>query len=199
MTPLSILSPAAARQGWWPRLLRTLGLEAWFRQAPQARFTGREERTFLLLTLTNAPVRSPEPLATALASCLPGIEASGGEVAQQQTNRVLLSWPAEDAAAALAAYEQLRACLVQQVGPMPCLYGAATLGWVTRRRDRYQGEVLQQVAGILHEGRQVGSPLLLSAALHQHLGATLGWPCELHVAFRLPGHRYPATLYRVAA
>jgi hypothetical protein len=55
------------------------------------------------------------------------------------------------------------------------------------------------VAGILHESQRVGSDLLISAALLQRLDRCMPFQYNLHLGFNLPGHRYPATLFRVAA
>lgn len=196
--PTLVVSTPPAPVGRWQRLLDGLGLAAWFRRPPAGTPTGHEERVLLLLTLTNAPLHSPEPLAAALVACGPALAASGGQVVEQHVNRLLLSWPAHYPAAWLAIYQHLRAHLHQQLGEGPQLYGAATLGLLAPRPSwlapGYRGAALGQVAGILHEGRAQGYPLLLSAALHYRLGIA-ALPCQLHLAFNLSGHRYPATLY----
>jgi hypothetical protein len=87
--------------------------------------------------------------------------------------------------------------------PTLLLNGAAGLGWAapgaTAAPRQYEPASLREVTGLLHESQQLGSELLLAAALHQRLAPEAAGPCALHVAFEVPGHRYPATVYRVVA
>ncbi|MGI4867333.1 MAG: hypothetical protein ACRYFZ_25670 [Janthinobacterium lividum] len=191
----------------WQWLLRSTGLEAWFRQAPAAAHAGQEERIFLLLTLANTTrtTRSAHAalLADAARECAASIKASGGELLTYQLGTLLLAWPTTSQALppVAALYFQLRDC-VRRLASAPALglSGAAGLGWsAPGTARRYAKNSLRELAGILHESQQVGSDLLLAAALHQRLAPTVAEPCTLHVAFEVPGHRYPATLYRVAA
>ncbi|HEX8427058.1 hypothetical protein [Hymenobacter sp.] len=52
---------------------------------------------------------------------------------------------------------------------------------------------------MLRENQQLNHDLLVSAALYHHLDQTFPYQYQLHVGFNLPGHRYPATLFRVTA
>ena len=191
----------------WQWLLRNTGLEAWFRQAPAAAHAGQEERIFLLLTLadTTRATRSAHAtlLADAARECAATIKDSGGELLTYQPGTLLLAWPAAGQALppVSAIYFHLRACLRRLASsPALGLGGAAGLGWsAPGTTRRYAKASLRELAGILHESQQVGNDLLLAAALHQRLAPTVAEPCTLHVAFEVPGHRYPATLYRVAA
>ena len=190
--------------GQW--LLRSTGLEAWFRQAPAVAHAGEEERIVLLLTLagTKQINRSAHAalLADAFSECAASIEASGGELINYQSGTLMLAWPATGQLPPLAAiYTQLRACVRRLAGWHTLgLGGAAGLGWAAPgAASRYDKASLREVAGILHESQQLGSELLLTAALHQRLAPVLAASCTLHVAFEVPGHRYPATLYQVVA
>ena len=191
--------------GWWGWLLRSLGLEGGFQQKPAVARAGREERVFLLIGLpahaASARTSSAEVLAEALGECLDAIRAGGGEVAGHKGGNTWLTWPAGlGERQAVAVYFQLRDCLRRRGQPAELL-GAAGLGWVKPKRigsgPRYRGDVLGSVAGILRESQQVGG-LLVSAALRQRVDRELPLRYELHVGFNLPGHSYPATLYRVA-
>lgn len=191
----------------WQWLLRSTGLEAWFRQAPATAHAGQEERIFLLLTLAGT-TRATRPahttlLADAAHECAATIKASGGELLAYQPGTLLLAWPTTGQALppVAAIYFQLRASVRRLAGaPALGLGGAAGLGWsAPGTTRRYAKASLRELAGILHESQQVGGDLLLAAALHQRLAPTVAEPCTLHVAFEVPGHRYPATLYRVAA
>ncbi|HET9501952.1 MAG TPA: hypothetical protein VFO93_00320 [Hymenobacter sp.] len=208
MTNLSV--PASPKPGLWHWLLRTTGLEAWFQQAPAAAHAGREERLVLLAALPNTTrlTRSAHTamMAEALRECQPAIGASGGVVMPHQPGSLLLTWPAASAPAVsiTAIYTQLRDCVRRLAGaPALPLNAAAGLGWVApgaaATPRQYEPVALREVAGLLHESQQLGSDLLVTAALHQRLAPEATGPCELHVAFGVPGHRYPATVYRVAA
>lgn len=195
-------------QGPWQWLLRISGLEAWFQQAPAEARTGQQERVFLLLAL---PASSLHPMVTqagflakALRDCEPALLAGGGEVVSQQGATLLLAWPATAATQvpqALNTYYQLRKAL-QQAGYLgPNLCGAASIDWVavSAASTRYKGKVTGSVAGILHEAERLSGGLLIAAALHHRLAPSVPFEYELHVGFKVPGHRYPATLYRVHA
>jgi hypothetical protein len=208
MNNLSV--PASAKPSLWRWLLRTTGLEAWFQQAPAVAHAGREERLVLLLALPNTTrlTRSAHAalLADALRECQPAIAASGGAVVPYQSGTLLLTWPAtsESMAPITALYFQLRECLRRLAGsPVLLLNGAAGLGWAApgaaAAPRQYEPAGLREVAGLLHESQQLGSELLLAAALHQRLAPGVAGPCALHVAFEVQGHRYPATVYRVVA
>ncbi|HEX8659167.1 MAG TPA: hypothetical protein VF690_16630 [Hymenobacter sp.] len=203
MTTLSAPVPPArpGGSGWWGWLLRALGLDAGFQQKPVASRAGREERVFLLIGLPANSGANAALLAEALSECMATIRASGGEVAGQKNGNIWLAWPAGlGERQAIAVYFQLHNCLRRRSHPAELL-GAAGLGWVKPGRAwsglRYRGDVLGSVAGILRESQQVGG-LLVSAALRQRVDRELPFRYELHVGFNLPGHSYPATLYRVA-
>jgi hypothetical protein len=164
----------------------------------------------LLLALPNTTrlTRSAHAalLADALRECQPAIAASGGTVVPYQPGSLLLTWPAtsESMAPITTVYFQLRECLRRLAGsPTLLLNGAAGLGWAApgavAAPRQYEPAGLREVAGLLHESQQLGSELLLAAALHQRLAPGVAGPCALHVAFEVPGHRYPATVYRVVA
>lgn len=202
--------PAPSKPSLWHWLLRTTGLEAWFQQAPAAAHAGREERLVLLLALPNTTrlTRSAHTaiMAEALRECQAAIAASGGVAVPYQPGSLLLTWPATNASMApiTALYFQLRECVRRLAGaPTLALNGAAGLGWAApgaaAAPRQYEPAGLREVAGLLHESQHLGSELLLAAALHQRLAPGAAGPCELHVAFRVPGHRYPATVYRVVA
>lgn len=182
-------------------------METWFRKAPAAAHAGQEERIFLLLTLagTTRATRSAHAalLANAAQECAATIKASGGELLAYQPGTLLLAWPTtgQPLPPVAALYFQLRGCVRRLAGTAALgLGGAAGLGWsAPGTTRRYAKASLRELAGILHESQQVGSDLLLAAALHQRLAPTADESCTLHVAFEVPGHRYPATLYRVAA
>jgi hypothetical protein len=206
MSNLSV--PAPSKPGWWQWLLRATGLEAWFQQGPAAAHVGREERLLLLLALpgTTRTTRAAHTglLTSALRECQPTIAASGGAVATYQPGTLLLTWPASPGSVApiTATYFRLRDCLRRLAGaPALVLNGAAGLGWAApgavAAARQYEPASLREVAGLLHESQQLGSELLLAAALHQRLAPEAAGPCALHVAFEVPGHRYPATVYRV--
>jgi hypothetical protein len=207
MNNLSV--PAPIKPSLWRWLLRTTGLEAWFQQAPTVAHAGREERLLLLLALPNTTRTSRSAhaalLADALRECQPAIAASGGAAVPYRPGSLLLTWPAggESAAPVTALYFQLRDCVRRLAGsPTLPLNGAAGLGWAApgaaAAPRHYEQAGLREVAGLLHESQQLGSELLLAAALHQRLAPGVAGPCALHVAFEVPGHRYPATVYRVA-
>ncbi len=200
-------SPYPNKLGLWQWLLRSTGLEAWFQEAPAAAHAGQEEHIILLLTLagTTRATRSAHDslLTNAFSECAATVKASGGELIPYQPGTLLVAWPAtvQVLPPLSAIYFQLRACVRRLASsPVLGLDGAAGLGWTaagpTRRYDKAS---LREVAGILHESQQLGSELLLTAALQQRLAPTLVGQCTLHVAFEVPGHRYPATLYQVAA
>lgn len=202
--------PAPNKPSLWHWLLRTTGLEAWFQQAPAAAHAGREERLLLLLALPNTTrlTRSAHAalLAEAARECQPALAASGGVAVPYQPGILLLTWPAasESTVPVTALYFQLRDCVRRLAGsPTLALNGAAGLGWVApgaaAAPRRYEPASLREAAGLLHESQQLGSELLLTAALHQRLAPETAGPCALHVAFEVPGHRYPATVYRVVA
>jgi len=208
MNNLSV--PASSKPSLWHWLLRITGLEAWFQQAPVAAHAGREERLLLLLELpgTTRATRAAHTtlLTNALRECQPAIAASGGAVVAHQPGKLLLTWPAatESAAPLVALYFQLRDCVRRLAGsPTLPLNGAAGLGWAAPTKaatpHQYEQASLREVAGLLHESQQLGSELLLAAALHQRLAPAVVGQCALHVAFEVPGHRYPATVYRVVA
>lgn len=202
--------PAPTKPGLWHWLLRITGLEAWFQQAPAAAHAGREERLVLLLALPNTTrlTRSAHTaiMAEALRECQPAITNSGGAAGPYQPGSLLLTWPATSASMVpvTALYFQLRDCVRRLAGaPTLALNGAAGLGWAApgaaATPRQYEPASLREVAGLLHESQQLGSELLLAAALHQRLAPEAAGPCALHVAFEVPGHRYPATVYRVVA
>jgi hypothetical protein len=202
--------PASSKPGLWQWMLRTIGLEAWFQQGPVAAHTGREERLLLLLALpgTTRATRAAHTtlLTNALRECQPAIVASGGVAAAYQPGSLLLTWPAvaESSAPIVALYAQVHACVRRLAGsPSLALNGAAGLGWAApgaaTAPRQYEQTGLREVAGLLHESQQLGSELLLTAALHQRLAPEAAGPCALHVAFEVPGHRYPATVYRAVA
>jgi hypothetical protein len=208
MNNLSV--PASSKPGLWPWFLRATGLEAWFQQAPAAAHAGREERIVLLLTLpgTTRATRAAHAalLASAGRECQPAIAASGGALVAYQPGTLLLTWPAgsESSAPVVAVYAQLLACVRRLAGaPALRLDGAAGLGWVApgaaTAPRQYEPAGLREVAGLLHESQQLGSELLLTAALHQRLAPGVAGPCALHVALEVPGHRYPATVFRAVA
>jgi hypothetical protein len=199
---ISIASPAQpARKGHgrWGWLLRTVG-QLWFRADAAATSTDCEERVVLLLTLPE----DNQLLAKLLRQCAPAIKASGSELVGQLATGLLLAWPADlGEQQALPLFMQLRASLYC-LAPQAQLRGAASVGWVKLRSagtdgQSYQGEVMRQVVGILHESTQLGGGLLISAALHHRLNRAVPFQYQLHVAFQVKGHRYPATLYQVAA
>jgi hypothetical protein len=145
-------------------------------------------------------------MTDALRECQPAIVASGGAAAPYQPGSLLLTWPATSASTApiTALYFQLRDCVRRLAGaPTLALNGAAGLGWAapgaTAAPRQYESAGLREVAGLLHESQYLGNELLLAAALHQRLAPEVAGPCALHVAFKVPGHRYPATVYRVVA
>jgi hypothetical protein len=191
--------------GLWRWLLRSTGLEAWFQQAPAAAHVGQVERVFLQVSLPSSKAAS-SVFAEALADCLPTIQASGGEVVNQQAASALLSWPVvlgSQQAQVIRAYFQLRESMSRLLGqPALRMCGAASLGWVmpnqAKAGQRYRGEVLSSVAGILRAA-QPGNALFVSAALHHRLDLIPAFNYELDVAFDVAGHRYPATLFRVSA
>jgi hypothetical protein len=205
----NLVVPASSKPGLWPWLLRITGLEAWFQQAPTAAHAGREERIVLLLTLagTTRATRSAHAalLASALRECQPALGASGGAATAYQPGTLLLTWPAatESSAPVVALYFQLRDCVRRLAGsPTLRLDGAAGLGWAAlgaAAPRQFEQASLRAVAGLLHESQQLGSELLLAAALQQRLAPAVAGQCALHVAFEVPGHRYPATVYRVVA
>ncbi len=203
----NIVVPASSKSGLWPWFLRITGLEAWFQQAPTTAHAGREERIILLLTPAGA-TRSAHAtlLADACRECQPAIAASGGAVVAFQPGTLLLTWPiaAESSAPVVALYFQLRACARRLAGsPALPLNGAAGLGWAApgaaAAPHQFEQASLREVAGLLHESQQLGSELVLAAALQQRLAPAVMGECALHVAFEVPGHRYPATVYRVLA
>ncbi|WP_375438221.1 hypothetical protein [uncultured Hymenobacter sp.] len=209
MDTLSTAIPPTRPNGpnLWQWLLRSVGLEAWFQQTPVGTQAGREERVFLQLALpgiSDATNASKSALLTeALGECLTAIQAGGGKIASCQGGSLLLTWPVElGEQQVVSAYFLLRE-RVRHLTRHQELFGAASLGWVTLRQARaglsYQGEVVNQVAGILRENQQSGYGLLISAALHHRLDQTLPFRHELHVGFNLPSHRYPATLFRVTS
>jgi hypothetical protein len=209
MTTLTSPAPPAkpGRPSLWEWFLRSVGVDTWFNQKSNAAPAGREERVFLSLLLpdaTSRPGDSPVILLTkALAECMTTIREGDGEVAHHQDGQLLLTWPmAQGARHAVGVFFQLRAS-VQRRDQQAKLYGAASLGWVkpspSRGAHQYRGEVLGSVVGILHEAQQQGSELLTSAALYHQLAADQPFHFHLHVAFDVPGHRYPATLYQVTA
>lgn len=201
--------PASSKSGLWPWLLRIVGLESWFQKAPTAAHAGREERTVLLLTLVGT-TRTTRPVHTALLAaagweCQPALAASGGATVEYQPGTLLLTWPAasESSAPVVALYFQLRDCL-RRLADSPALHlnGAAGLGWAATGATssrQFEQAGLRAVVGLLHESQQLGSELLLTAALQQRLVPTAAGQCALHVAVEVPGHRYPATVYRVLA
>lgn len=206
----NLLAPTPAKPSLWRWLLRTTGLEAWFQQAPAAAHAGREERLLLLLALPNTTRLTRKAhaalLADALRECQPAIAASGAAMIPYQPGTLLLTWPAasESTAPITALYFQLHDCVRRLAGaPTLLLNGAAGLGWAApgaaAAPRQYEQAGLREVAGLLHESQQLGSELLLAAALHQRLAPGIAGPCALHVAFEVPGHRYPATVYRVVA
>jgi hypothetical protein len=208
MNNLSV--PASSKPGLWHWLLRVTGLEAWFQQAPAAAHAGREERLVLLLALpdTTRSTRSAHAalLADALRECQPAIVASGGAMVPYKPGMLLLTWPAasDSMAPITALYFQLRNCVRRLAGsPTQPLTAAAGLGWVApgavAAPRQYEQAGLREIAGLLHESQQLGGELLLAAALHQRLAPGVAGQCALHVAFEVPGHRYPATVYRVVA
>jgi hypothetical protein len=208
MNNLSV--PASSKPGLWHWLLRVTGLEAWFQQAPAAAHAGREERLVLLLALpdTTRSTRSAHAalLADALRECQPAIMASGGAVVPYKPGTLLLTWPAtsDSMAPITALYFQLRNCVRRLAGsPIQPLTAAAGLGWVApgavAAPRQYEQAGLREITGLLHESQQLGGELLLAAALHQRLAPGVAGQCALHVAFEVPGHRYPATVYRVVA
>ena len=207
MDMLSAATPPTRPSGpsLWKWFLRSVGLEAWFQKTSVAAQGGQEERVFLRLTLPGASNKantpSASPLTQALTECLPAIMASGGQVVSNQDNSLLLTWPAElGARQVVPIYFQLRE-RVQRRARQQKLFAAASLGWVTARHEKtrldYRGEVVKHVAGMLRENQQLGHDLLISAALYHRLDQSLPYHYELHVGFDLPGHRYPATLFRV--
>jgi hypothetical protein len=205
-----LVVPASSKSGLWPWLLRIVGLESWFQQAPAAAHAGREERIVLLLTLagTTRATRSAHAtlLANACRECQPQIGASGGTAVEYQPGTLLLTWPAtaESSAPVVALYFQLLDC-VRRLAALPALRlnAAAGLGWaapgVAAAPRQFEQASLREIAGLLHESQQLGSELLLTAALQQRLAPAAAGQCALHVAFEVPGHRYPATVYRVLA
>ena len=203
----NLVVPVSSKPGLWPWLLRIVGIESWFRQAPTAAHAGREEQIVLLLTLagTTRATRLAHAglLAAACRECQPAIAASGGAVIKHPPDTLLLTWPAvpESLAPVAALYFQLRDC-VRHLASSPALHlnGAAGLGWAAAgaaAARQFEPASLREVAGLLHESQQLGSELLLTAALQQRLAPNVTGQCALHVAFEVPGHRYPATVYRV--
>jgi hypothetical protein len=190
--------PVRKGHGCWGWLLRTVG-QLWFRADAAATSTGYEERVVLLLSLPE----DNQLLVKLLRKCAPAIRASGSELVGQLATSLLLAWPADlGAQQVLPLFMQLRASLYH-LAPQAQLRGAASVGWVKPRSagtdgQSYQGEVMQQVAGILHESIRLGGDLLISAALHHRLNRAAPFQYQLHVAFQVKGHRYPATLYQVA-
>ena len=179
-------------------MLRSTGLEAWFQRAPAADHAGQQERVFLLLTLPEDTPRHTVLLAEVLREHQPLIEVGGGHIGSYRGGRLLLSWPVAAGchrARAVVTYFQLSDALGS-----PGLHGAASLGWVASAgaTKPYRGPVLKQIAGMLHESQRQASGLLVSAALHYQLDAVTTLRYELDVAFKVPGHRYPATVYRAA-
>ncbi len=206
MDTLSAAHPPTRPNGpsLWKWLLRSVGLETWFHPHAAAQ-PAREERVFLRLILPGvsgiAGKAGADLLNVVLRECLPAVRTGGGEVASHQSGSLLLTWPAETGQREVVpTYFQLRERLRRQARHQE-LFGAASLGWVTPRsgrgRRQYRGEVLTHVAGMLRENQQLGHDLLVSAALHHRLDYTLPFRYDLHVGFNLPGHRYPATLFRV--
>lgn len=201
----SVPPASPGRPSLWKWFLRSVGVETWFNQKSNVAPAGREQRVFLSLLLPGATSRPGSPAAAlltqALAECMTTIGEGGGEVAHHQDGQLLLTWPiAQGARHAVSIYFQLRAS-VQRRDSQAKLFGAASLGWVKASSlhgaHQYRGEVLGSVAGILHEVQKLGSELLTSAALHHQIAADLPFHFQLHVAFDVPGHRYPATLYLV--
>jgi hypothetical protein len=201
MSIASSFKAPATTEGSWHRLLRFLGVEAWFRRAPATAHASQQERTFLLLSLLPAQCDAQSALCLegALQGCLPLIRAEGGEVLSFQGHTLLLSWPATPAgppAQAVQTYFRFCQFLGQLAPPLAAaLCGATGLGQVRATGRRYRGEVMRQVAGMLPEAQQLGG-LLISAALRHYLPETTAMSYTLHVAFGLRGHRYPATLFR---
>jgi len=199
----------SAKPGLWRWLLRATGLEAWFRRAPAAAHAGQEERIVLLLALagTTRATRAAHAalLARAQQACQASLAASGGTALEYQPGILLLTWPAatESRVPIVALYFQLRDCLRQLANaPALGLEAAAGLGWAAPAAlawQQYEPASLREVASLLHESRQLGSELLLTAALRQRLAPAVAGQCALHVAFEVPGHRYPATVYRAVA
>lgn len=209
MDMLSAATPPTRPSGpsLWKWLLRSVGLEAWFQQTAVATQAGQEERVFLRLEMPSVSsttvVANAALLTKALGECMATIDAGGGEVVSQEGSSLLLAWPAElGAQQVVPVYFQLRERLQHRIRHQE-LFAAASLGWVMARRKRtklyYQGEVMKHVAGMLRENKQLGHDLLISAALYHRLDQTLPYQYQLHVGFDLPGHRYPATLFRVTA
>jgi hypothetical protein len=195
--------------GLWRWLLRNLGLETWFQQPAATAHAGQVERIFLqlapALNQSGSQAEWAAKLTAALAECRPAMQASGGEVLSQQGATLLLSWPAvpgSQQSQVVRTYFELCASMARQAGPTLC--GAASLGWVVpssteNLAKRYRGEVLRGVAGMLRAGQQLGSQLLISAALQHRLDAEPAYRYELDVAFEVAGHRYPVTVFRVSA
>ncbi|MDF7814881.1 hypothetical protein P1X16_26115 [Hymenobacter sp. YC55] len=209
MDMLSAATPPTRPNGpsLWKWFLRSVGLEAWFQKTSVTAQDGQEERVFLRLALSgvssSAKSPDPTPLTEALNECMAAIRAGGGQVVSNQGTNLLLTWPVElGARQVVPIYFQLRERLQRRTRQQE-LFAAASLGLVTTRHRRarldYQGEVVKHVAGMLRENQQLGHDLLISAALYHRLDQTLPYQYELHVGFDLPGHRYPATLFRVTA
>lgn len=203
-----LLIPTTSKTGLWQWLLRSTGLEAWFQQGPTATHLGRQERLLLALPGTTRATRAAHTmlLVNALRECQPSLVASGGAAVAYQPGTLLLTWPAaaESSAPVVALYAQLLACVRRLAGsPTLALNGAAGLGWAApgaaTAPRQYEQAVLRAVNGLLHESQQLGGELLLTAALQQRLTPAVAGQCALHVAFEVPGHRYPATVYRVLA
>ena len=206
---LSAATPPTRPNGpsLWKWLLRSVGLEAWFQQTPLTAQAGQEERVFLRLEMTNASNSisgsSAALLSEVLNASIATIEAGGGEVVSQEGGSLLLAWPADlGAQQVVPIYFHLRE-RIQRQSRHQRLFAAASVGWVVARRKReklyYRGEVLKHVAGMLRENKQLEHDLLISAALYHRLDQTSPYHYQLHVGFDLPGHRYPATLFRVTA
>ncbi|RYY21274.1 MAG: hypothetical protein EOO36_01235 [Cytophagaceae bacterium] len=205
MNTISTLGSArAGKRNWWQWLLRSTGLESWFQRVPAVAHAGQQEHILLLLALASSTVPSTL-LADALRACAPAFAASGGEVVSYRPGTLLLAWPTgagQPLPPVATLYFQVRACAQRLAGPAALsLGGAAGLSWAApgAAARHYDQASLGEVAGILHESQQMGSQLLLSAALHDRLAPLVAEHCTLHVAFKVPGHRYPATLYQVVA
>jgi hypothetical protein len=155
---------------------------------------------FLLLTLSGNTTLIPQ----LVRECRLAVEKGGGELLEQRPDCLLLNWPARLGEQQLLSVWQYLLANMRALAPHMQFHAAASLGWVKSRSadsggHRYRGEVLRQVVGILREGQQLGSSLLISAALHHRLDRSTSFHYQLHVAFKVEGHRYPATLYQITA
>jgi class 3 adenylate cyclase len=189
------------KQGLWDWLLRNTGLAAWFQRPPAATHAGQEERVFLMLSLPEPTPRHTALLAEVLREHQPLIEAGGGRLGSYQSGRLLLSWPRAlgcQQARAVATYFQLCDALGRRDGS-PGLRGAATIGQAALKSgSQHAGQVINHVAGLLQECQRQQSSLLISAVLHEQLEVLPTLHYTLDVAFKVAGHRYPATIYHVA-